>query len=276
MKHYSTFGKFNFNYKDPIIPRINKIKSKKILSDIKQYNNINTLSLKKLIDPEIKMLSKSINLNAKIRRNTLNYLYKRKNKTHSYSSIFNRKINNGFSEKSIKTKKNNKKIYHNLNYIENLKKKIKSKNRNNFDIFYKKENILFIKSFNTINNQIRKNINENILNVNYPLYNNRQLNEKAIHKNNFIFKNNLSLSKNNIDNNLNKKKKKNKVIFELNRIYIESLNKRNLSNFTIKNKKPLNSINSRICFPYYFKDNMIMDNYSNKNLLEYKKYIETQ
>ena len=283
MKHYFTFGKLNINSKDPIIPRINQIKSKKLLLEIKHYNNnINTISIKELINRKIKKFN-SLSLKVKNRRNILNYTNKYKNKTHSYSSKiiqnYSRKIKNGISKESSKTKENNKykNSYNDLYYIENLKKKIKNKNRNIFDIFYNKENILLMKSFNTLNNQIRKNINKKILYLNNPLNNNIQLNEKSINNNNCIIKNNIkNLLKNNIDNNIIKKMKKEKDILKLNKIYIENRNERNLSNMTIKNKKPFNSINSRICFPYFFKDNMIMDNYSNKNILEYKKYIQTQ
>ena len=175
MKHYFTFGKLNINSKDPIIPRINQIKSKKLLLEIKHYNNnINTISIKELINRKIKKFN-SLSLKVKNRRNILNYTNKYKNKTHSYSSKiiqnYSRKIKNGISKESSKTKENNKykNSYHDLCYVENLKKKIKNKNRNIFDIFYNKENILLMKSFNTLNNQIRKNINKKILYLNNPL-----------------------------------------------------------------------------------------------------------
>ena len=161
MKHNFTISKMNINYKDPLFFKIKKIKStKKLNNKIKQFN-INTFSSNELINPEIKKIfhfKLKRGGNGKNSENKKNY--KIKYNSHSLSNkIIKNNFDNDFFYIKRKTTKNN--TFIKLNNIDNLKLKTNYKN-----IFYNKENVLLVKSFNIINNQIRENINKIILNKN--------------------------------------------------------------------------------------------------------------
>ena len=266
MKHNFTISKMNINYKDPLFFKIKKIKStKKLNNKIKQFN-INTFSSNELINPEIKKIFHSKlkrGGNGKSSENKKNY--KIKYNSHSLSNkIIKNNFDNDFFYIKRKTTKNN--TFIKLNNIDNLKLKTNYKN-----IFYNKENVLLVKSFNIINNQIRENINKIILNKNkHFLYESK----KNIEINND--KDKINKIQNEIINKIINNQKIKYNIKYINCPNDKIINKKTLSNMHIKKRKTLNCINSRICFPYLFKDNTIMNKYSNKNYLEYKKYIETQ
>ena len=283
MKHNVIFRKMNLNNNDPFILRIKKTKSNKRLFDTKKYNNINTFSSNQLINPEIKKFFYFYNerkLSTKYKSNK----QKKGSNPQSYSNkiikVNTKKILNSFSNENYKNDSNNRNSFQKLNYIENLKTKLNHKKGNSFDIFYNKENLLLMKSFNDYNDQIRKNINKRIINKSSKLLQKQKLN--TISNNNTIVNNRNNAIKNRIRNllkidniiNHKKKTKENKEESNKNNIYYGF--NRNLSNIIFPKKEAFYSLNSKICFPIYMNDKILMNDYSNKNHIEYKKYIKTQ
>ena len=266
MKNNYTMSTFNINNKKPFLF---KLKNKKSY-EINQYNNINTFSTKEIINPIIKKFFHSkLNMN---HSKNINIVEKNNNfkKRHHSHSLFNKKIHlnidNYSSDIKYKTiTKNN--TFKNFNYIDNLKLQKNYKN-----IFYKKENILLIKPFHNINNQIREKINNIIINRNkqliYDSNINKQLNNNYIDKNKNKHKNN---KKNINPNEIGNKKKNNKKIIKSHNNSYDIF-----AYMFIKKRKSFNCINSKIMFPYFFKDNNIMNNFANKNYLEFKHCIETK
>ena len=302
MKHNFTLGKLNTNYNDAFISRIKYLKSKKSLYKIKLNNNINILSSNQIIKPVIKTYFHSFkNIN---NINNINN-YNKKRFTYSKSSIKNldipyklKKVKNQFKENSLNIKKikayshirekslfsddtntdqNLKKsfTFRKLRYnpIDNLKSKIN--NNNDLHIFYAKENFILMKSFNNIDNQIRNNINKIIIKTKKQILHDSELKEKTFYTNTDNNKNDINI--NEIKINKNNKKFKNKFNFKniKSKKFLNERKKTSESEISIKNKKMFNCINSKISFPFYIEDNLIMDNFSKENILEYKKYIET-
>ena len=282
MKHYITCGKMNLDNNDPLILRISQIKYKKTFFDSKKYNNINinTFSSKVLINPEIKKFFSVYN---KSKLNNNSKYNKYDSYPHSYTNKTN-KINskellNSFNEESIKNDSNNKTIFQKFNYTENLKKKLNHVNKNEINIFYNKENLLLMESFNNFHTKIRQNINQIIKNKSNKILPKQKLNvinnnQKGGGKNKKRFLSNLNI------NNIINKSKKIKIKNNLEKVikknhFIYNVTNRNLSHNRIKNKEPFYSINSKICFPILINDSKFLKNYLNQNHLVYKKYIET-
>ena len=148
-------------------------------------------------------------------------------------------------------------------YKSNIRDHFESKmnENNNFNIFYKKENYLLMKSFNSINNQIRKKINEIIMKKKF---------KENMHYNN---------TEQNVNNNeiiISLIKRKSNKNFRKTKMHLSEIDKNKISKIAIEKKKLFNCINSKISFPFFIKDKVIMNNFSKENYLEYKKYIETQ
>ena len=284
MKHNVTFRKMNLNNNDPFILRIKKMKSNKRLFDTKKYNNINTFSSNQLINPEIKKFFYFYN-ERKLSTKFKNNKQKKEQNPQSYSNkiikVNTKKILNSFSNENHKNDSNNRNSFQKLNYIENFKTKLNHKKGNCFDIFYNKENLLLMKSFNDYNDQIRKNINKRIINKSSKFLQKQKLNtipdknKTIVNNRNNVIKNRIRnlLKIDNIINHKNKTKE-NKQESNKNNIYYGF--NRNLSNLIITKKEAFHSLNSKICFPIYMNDKIIMNDYSNKNHLEYQKYIKTQ
>ena len=258
MKNNYTISTFNINNRKSFLFKLKNKKS----HEINQHNNINTFSTKEIINPIIKKFFHSkLNIN-----NNKNILEKNNNnkKRHHSHTLNNKKIklnlgNYSYDINNKAIKKNN--TFKTINYIDNLKLINSHKN-----IFYKKDNFLLLKPFNNINNQIRENINKIIINKNKQILYNTKINK--------LLNNNDIEDKDKIDK---KNKNQNGIINKKNKHIIKRLNHSNdiFAYMYIKKRKIFNCINSRICFPYFFKDNIIMDNFSNKNYLEFKNYVET-
>ena len=274
MKHYFTLSKFKLKYQDPIIPRI-----KNRFYKSKNYC-INIFSAHELINPEIKKYFKSLpnkktlkisklsndinlneNLRKKFKKNSNSLLLSNKivdinYKMQKITDIINEAKN--IYNKNIKFRK--------YNYMENLKLKKNKRNETDYNIFFDKENFLLLKSFNYINNKIRKNINEIIIKKKNHLSNSK-LNNEFVNNSDKNFTKKIKMSKkiNNI-NTLNK--------YENIRTNPNSNSLKNIAHSFLKAKTSLNCINSKLCFTYYIKDKILMNNYSNKNFLKYKKYIK--
>ena len=291
MKRYLTIDKFtitNDSYKDPIIPRINNIKSKIINNQLKEnsilyrnFNNTNnTLSTKNSNNSDLK--SNYLSLSYRNYKNKSLDKFKFNlfnNKICQKSSSKNSEINsyNYISKKSFSFNNIKKK-----NYADSLNMKFKNifNNDNDNDIFYDKENMIFMKPFNCLNSKIRKKINNTIIEKKgLPLYKNHS----GI--NNYI-RNNINTTKMKIILRNNIKKFKKKKFFHSNNskncddkdkshlYYYEPIGK-SISELYIKNKKLFNSINCRICFPYFVTDKELMNNYSYNNFCKFRKWIET-
>ena len=284
MKHNVIFRKMNLNNNDPFILRIKKKKCNKRLFDTKKYNNINTFSSNKLINPEIKKFFSFYNE----RKLSTKYKYNKQKKEPNPQSFSNKvikvdtkKILNSFSNESHKNDSNNRNSFQKLNYIENLKTKLNHKKGDCFKIFYDKENLLLMKSFNDYNDQIRKNINKRIISKSSKLLQKQKLNTITNNNTTSIVNNRNNVIKNRIrnllkiDNIINHKKKTKEQKNESNENNIYYGFNRNLSNI-ITPKEAFHSLNSKICFPIYMNDKILMNDYSNKNHIEYKRYIKTQ
>ena len=220
MKHNVIFRKMNLNNNDPFILRIKKTKSNKRLFDTKKYNNINTFSSNQLINPEIKKFFYFYNerkLSTKYKSNK----QKKGSNPQSYSNkiikVNTKKILNSFSNESHKNDSNNRNSFQKLNYIENLKTKLNHKKGDCFKIFYDKENLLLMKSFNDYNDQIRKNINKRIISKSSKILQKQKLNTITNNNTTSIVNNRNNVIKNRIrnllkiDNIINHKKKQKKI-----------------------------------------------------------------
>ena len=278
MKHNFTIGKFNSNYEDPIIPRIKFLKYKNGIYKPNDYYNINTFSNRKLINHEIKKYFKSFSSNKSLKNLRLSNdeNFKQNLAKHNNSlSLSNKLLEFNSKKNKISLREENRKnpnkniIFRKYNYIESLKLKINKRNKTNFNIFFDKENFLLLKSFNNINDDIRKNINQIIIKKKNQLFSKSQLNEDIHYNSTKKFK--IFKKNNNKKNNISQK---DDVI--LTNPNISALkNIKNSCNSFLNIRNSLNSINSRICFPYYIKYNFLINFYSNKNLLEFKKYIQS-
>lgn len=290
MKHNFTLSKININSNDSLISRIKYLKSKKNLKKIKLNENIITCSSTHEFNPETKTtyfhslknlscLNKIKNNNIKkknqycqisLRNKKIEIPYQIKNAQYKYKDkSLSNKIMNANNSKKLKKFFFDENIYvDNINsqksftfrkYRSNIMDNIESKmnENNNFNIFYKKENYLLMQSFNIINNQIRKKINEIIM--------------KKKSKENVFY--------NNIEQNVNNKeiiiKRKNNKSVRKTKIHLSEIEQNKNSKIAIEKKKLFNCINSKISFPFFIKDKDIMNNFSKENNLEYKKYIET-
>ena len=296
MKRYLTMNKFNLtqdSYKDPIIPRINNIKSKIINNQLKEnsflYKNINstnTISTKNSYNSDLK--SNHLSLSYRNHKNKAVDKFKYKNlsnnKTYQKSFTKNSEVN---SYKFISKKSFSFNNIKKRNYAENLNMKIKNiftnghDNDNDIEVFYDKENMILMKPFNFINNTIRKNINNAIIEKKgLSLYrNNSGINNNK--KNNDINSKKIKII---LRNNMIKYKKKKFIHFkninncdekDKTHIYYYEPLEKSLSELYIKNKKLFNSINCRICFPYFINDKVLMNNYSINNFCKFKKWIDS-
>jgi hypothetical protein len=290
MKHNFTLSKININSNDSLISRIKYLKSKKNLKKIKLNENIITFSSTHESNPETKTtyfhslknlsyLNKIKNNNFKkkkeycqisLRNKKIEIPYQIKNAQYKYKdkSLSNKIINANNSKKLKKfffdeniyvDNINSQKSFTFRKYRSNIMDNIESKmnENNNFNIFYKKENYLLMQSFNSINNQIRKKINEIIM--------------KKKSKENVFYNN----TEQNVNNNEIIIKRKNNKSFRKTKIHLSEIEQNKISKIAIEKKKLFNCINSRISFPFFIKDKDIMNNFSKENNLEYKKYIET-
>ena len=287
MKHNFTLGKLNLKYNDALISRIKYLKSKKTLKKIKLDENIVKTLSSNTINPEMKSLFfhslKKINL----KKNN----YCKKKNEYSKSSFNNKtfhipnqiqKMNYKYKVKSLSNKiinvnnlKKEKKyflddnIFDNNNFKDSLtfrKRRLnlidsitlKINEDDNSKIFYNKENFLLVKPFNSINNQIRKKINEIIMK--------KKLKEKEVCNN----------TENNVNQNEIKINRNNSKSIRKTKIHLREIDKNIVSKITVEKKKIFDCVNCKISFPFFIKDNIIMNNFSKENYLEYKKYIETQ
>ena len=296
MKRYLTIDKFkisNDSYKEPIIPRINNIKSKIINIQLKEnsyiYRNINNTN---------NTLSTKNSYNSDLKSNYLSLSYRNyKNKTadkFKFNNLSNNKICKKSSSKNSEINSYNyisKKSFsfNNIkkrNYADSLNMKFKNIFNNDNDkdneIFYDKGNMIFMKPLNCINSNIRKNINNTIIEKKgLLLYKNHSGTNNCIRNND----NNINTKKMKIILRNNFKKFKKKKFFHSNNnncddkdkshlYYYEPIGK-SISELYIKNKKSFNSINCRICFPYFVTDKELMNNYSYNNFCNFRKWIET-
>ena len=292
MKRYLTINKFkitNDSYKDPIIPRINNIKSKIINNQLREnsflYRNINntnnTLSTKNPCNSDLKSNYLSLSYRNyknktadKFKFNNLsnNKIYQKSSSKKSGINSYNYISKKSFSFNNIKKR----------NYADDLNMKFKNifSDDNHDDIFYDKENMIFMMPFNCINNKIRKNINNTIIEKKgLLLYKNHS------GKNNIIM-NNINTKKMKIILRNNMKKFKKKKFFhsknsnncddkDKSHLYYYEPIEKSLSELYIKNKKLFNSINCRICFPYIVTDKELMNDYSYNNFCKFRKWIDS-
>ena len=132
-----------------------------------------------------------------------------------------------------------------------------------------------MKSFNDFNDAIRKNINKRII-----CKSSKNLQKQKLNKINKNGQNNSIQNKirnfSILDNLLKFKHRTKEHENQINKNSIGFGFKRNLSNAIIKKKEAFRSLNSKICLPIYINDRILMNDYSHKNQLEFKKYLETQ
>jgi len=289
MKRYFSVNKYNItndSYKDPIIPRITNIKSKVINNQLKEnsflYRNINntnnTLSTKNSYNSDLKSNYLSLSYRNYKSKTTDKFKYNNLSNKKSSSSrnseiySYNYISKKSFSFNNIKKR----------NYADSLN--IKCKNIFNSDkdmnFFYGKENMIFIKPFNCLNNKIRKNINNTIIEKKgLLLYKNYSGVKKNINNNTntkkmkIILRNNMKKFKRKKFAHINKSKncdeKEKSHLY-----YYEPLGK-SVSELYIKNKKLFNAINCRICFPYFVNDKALMNKYSYNNFCKFREWIDT-
>lgn len=288
MKRYFSVNKYNItndSYKDPIIPRITNIKSKIINNQLKEnsflYRNINntnnTLSTKNSYNSDLK--SNYLSLSYRNYKSKTTDKFKYNNLSNKKSSSGNSEINsyNYISKKSFSFNNIKKR-----NYADSLNMKFKNMFNNDKDmnIFYGKENMIFIKPFNSLNNKIRKNINNTIIEKkglllykNYSGERNRINNNTNTKKMKIILRNNMKKFKKKKFAHINKSK--NCDDKEKSHLYYYEPLGNSLSELYIKNKKLFNAINCRICFPYFVNDKTLMNKYSYNNFCKFREWIDT-
>ena len=306
MRSSSSVGILNLNYKKtnyPIIPKINNIKSK--IKYKKDNNIINTiLSFKTIFNSNNK--TKSNLLSSENHINKLEIILSNINNNNAFLTRKNNiknKISHSLSNKIVKTNSQNNLLYSDINFdknntikklnlktsksfkklniLENLKLKINKSNKRNkdFNLFYDKQNFLLIKPFNTINEQIKKDINNIIISKRSSIstkFFNSDKKEKLDKINN---------KEKEIDNIVNNYMNKNNYNKDININYIDEHKiitglddnlRKKIREMYLKNKQFFNSINGRIGYPYLINNNNLMNNFFKKNYKEYKNNILTQ